>query len=145
MFGTRFATLSDRRAPLFTAIAVISLAFGIGANTAIFTLLDQDSSAAVAGKGAAATRTADHARTALRQQLGRQRDFVPDVQGFSRQQSGLLGDVPPPIDASLGYGNHTERVSGELVSGSYFPVLGVERTSGAQSLRVTIACPAVIR
>ena len=37
----RYALRGFRRAPLFTAIAVISLAFGIGANTAIFTLLDQ--------------------------------------------------------------------------------------------------------
>jgi len=30
-----------RHAPLFTAVAVLSMAFGIGANTAMFTLVDQ--------------------------------------------------------------------------------------------------------
>ena len=37
----RFALRSLRKAPMFTAVAVLSLAMGIGANTAIFTLIDQ--------------------------------------------------------------------------------------------------------
>ena len=30
-----------RKAPVFTAVAILTLALGIGANTAVFTLLDQ--------------------------------------------------------------------------------------------------------
>src|SRR5438045_9635342 len=37
----KYTWRSLRRAPMFASVAVISLALGIGANTAIFSLLDQ--------------------------------------------------------------------------------------------------------
>src|ERR1700691_3083758 len=37
----QFALRAFRNSPVFTAVALLSLALGIGANTAIFTLLDQ--------------------------------------------------------------------------------------------------------
>ena len=37
----RLAIRGLRRSPLFTTVAILSLALGIGANSAIFTLIDQ--------------------------------------------------------------------------------------------------------
>src|SRR5438046_10311733 len=37
----RLAIRGLRRSPLFASVAIVSLALGIGANTAIFTLIDQ--------------------------------------------------------------------------------------------------------
>ena len=38
--GVRYAVRSLAKSPLFAAVAVLSLALGIGANTAVFTMLD---------------------------------------------------------------------------------------------------------
>jgi hypothetical protein len=37
----RFTIRAFKKSPVFVAVAVLSLALGIGANTAIFTLVDQ--------------------------------------------------------------------------------------------------------
>src|SRR5215831_14561045 len=41
IFDLMFALRTLRRSPLFTLVSVLSLALGIGANTAIFSLMDQ--------------------------------------------------------------------------------------------------------
>jgi hypothetical protein len=60
-----FRTLA--RTPDFTAIAVLTLAFGIGANSAIFTLLDQVLLRLLPVKDPPAARAAHDARASLRQ------------------------------------------------------------------------------
>src|SRR3989442_4296353 len=41
IFDLRYAVRILAKSPIFSTVAILSLAFGIGANTAIFTLLDQ--------------------------------------------------------------------------------------------------------
>src|SRR5580658_9718541 len=41
LLDLRFSLRAIRRSPLFASVAILSLALGIGANTAIFTLMDQ--------------------------------------------------------------------------------------------------------
>lgn len=127
----RYGLRGFRKAPLFTVIAILSLAFGIGANTAIFSLLDQvilrllpvkDPQQLVEFKMRGQHYGSNWGMNAISYPM--YRDFRDHNQVFS----GMFCRFP--IEVSLGYGGHTERVGGELVSGNYFPVLGVEPALG---------------
>ncbi len=127
----RYALRGFRRAPLFTAVAVLSLAFGIGANTAIFSLLDQvllrllpvkhpDQLALLTMRGS--HYGSNWGMNAISYPM--YKDFRDNNQVFS----GMFCRFP--IETSLGFDNRTERVAAELVSGTYFPVLGVNAALG---------------
>jgi predicted permease len=127
----RYALRTFRRTPLFTAVAILSLAFGIGANTAIFTLLDQILLRFLPVKHpeqlVLLTMRGPHygsnwGMNAISYPM--YKDFHDNNQVFS----GMFCRFPIPV--SLGYGNRTQRVSAELVSGTYFPVLGVGAAIG---------------
>src|SRR6516162_8708839 len=127
----RYGFRSLRKNLLFTVVAVLTLAFGIGANTAIFSLMDQvllqllpvkhpEQLVLVAERG---IRFGDSwGDNDISYPM--YRDFRDGNQIFS----GMFCRFPTSI--SLGYGDRTERVSAELVSGSYFPVLGVTPAIG---------------
>jgi predicted permease len=127
----RYGFRSLRKNPLFTVVAVLTLAFGIGANAAIFSLMDQvllqllpvkypEQLVVVAERG---IRFGDSwGENDISYPM--YRDFRDHNQVFS----GMFCRFPTGI--SLGYGDRTERVDAELVSGSYFPVLGVTAAIG---------------
>jgi predicted permease len=127
----RYAFRSLLKSPVFTLVAVLTLAFGIGANTAIFSLMDQvllqllpvkhpEQLVLVAERG---TRFGDSwGDNDLSYPM--YRDFRDGNQVFS----GMFCRYPTIV--SLGYGDRTDRVAVELVSGSYFPVLGVTAAVG---------------
>src|SRR5215469_10784856 len=146
----RFAVRNLRRSPLFTFVAISSFALGIGANTAVFTLLDQlilrllpvhDPQQLVmiwsTGPHMGNNNGARAASYPMYQ------DFQQKAQAFSyvfcRYQTPL----------SVTFNGRTERVASELVSGNYFQALGVKPALGrvftpAQDDRVYKGHPSVV-
>ena len=125
----RFGFRMLLKAPAFTAIAVLTLALGIGANTAIFGLVNALLLRPLGG-------VAEPDRLV---QLGRQyveKNYLSDssypdyldYRGANTMMSGLA--VISPTAFHLSALGETERVEGELVSGNYFEVLGVTASRG---------------
>ena len=127
----RFALRSLRKAPVFSAVAALSLALGIGANTAIFTLLDQLILRLLPVKNPAELVLLDSQGNHFGNNRGANSFSYPMYKDFeARNQvfAGILARVASPV--SMSFHGRTERAAGELVSGSYFKVLGVPAAIG---------------
>src|SRR5215467_5578778 len=120
-----------RRSPLFTLVAVLTLAFGIGANTAIFSLMDQVLLQLLPVKHPEQLVLVAQRGIRFGDSWGDNDISYPmyrDLRDGNQVFSGMFCRFPTSV--SLGFGDRTERVSAELVSGSYFPVLGVTAAIG---------------
>ncbi len=129
----RYAIRSLRKAPLFTAIAVISMSFGIAANTAVFTLVDQvilrqlpverpDTLVQVAAPNTESYGGGMGDGTELSYAM--YKDLRDGNQVFDGMFCRMFSSM------RVGYAGSTEQVNGELVSGTYFPLLGVKPVMG---------------
>ncbi len=127
----RYSLRSFRKAPVFTAVAVLSLALGIGANTAIFSLVDQlilrllpvrDPQQLVLLAGVGRHYGGNNGINALSYPM------YQDLRDRNQVFNGMMCRYRffPAISA----GGETENVLGELVSGNYFPLLGVGASAG---------------
>src|ERR1017187_8545408 len=130
----QFSLRTLRRSPLFSIVAVLSLALGIGANTAIFSLLDQVTLRALP--------VADPQRlvvlhTEYRAPGSATSDSNEPV--FSYPMYRDLRDRDPAFSgviARMGAGvtltrqGSAEQASAEMVSGNFFQVLGVGAAIG---------------
>ena len=142
--AVRHAARSVRRNPAFTFVAVLTLALGIGANTAVFTLIDQlllrplpvkepDTLVLVSanplpkfgfrfGEGGG----------------GRRPDGKPTYQSSHELFTALSERVPAFAEcfaqctrpASVLVGDAPNDLWGQLVSGNYFAVLGIKAAAG---------------
>jgi predicted permease len=138
-FGLLEAVIQDcgyvlrqlRKSPVFATAAILTLAIGIGANVAIFSLVDhlilrllpvQDPQRVVALVG-----------------MGK---FYGDSQGYSPSSYPMYEDIRDhnqvfsqtmcrrPRDFTVSISSESEVVSGESVSGNYFPLLGIRPAVG---------------
>ena len=118
----RYAARTLRKSPGFTCVVVLTLALGIGATTAIFSLLD-----AVIFKSLPVRNPGELVL------VGRSRLMYPVFQAF-RQHSDIFVDLLAtsgitPLDVEVQNGTR-ERTNVSLVSGSYFSTLGVRAAIG---------------
>ena len=123
----RLALRRLRHNPGFTFIAVLTLALGIGANTAIFSAIN-----AVLLRPLPVERSSE--LVSLNQVIASETVpaiSYPDYRDFRDRNnvfSGLIVYRIAPI--GLGLAGETQRVWAYLVSGNYFQVLGVNATRG---------------
>jgi predicted permease len=131
MQDIRYGARQLRRNPGFTIVAALSLALGIGANTAIFTLFDQvllrllplkNPQELVQIQWRGERNAASIGGTTVSY------PFYRDIRDRNRVFSGVMCRFP--LDLSVARRGQTERVAGELVSGNYFQVLGVSAALG---------------
>jgi len=131
LFDVRFALRNLRRSPLFTLVAVVSLALGIGANTAIFTLMDQLMLRLLPVSRPEQLVMIWPNGPHMGNNRGDRKTSYPMYQDF-QQKAQAFSDVfcqyGTPL--SIGFGGQTERVDAELVSGNYFQALGVKPAIG---------------
>ena len=127
----RFALRHLLKNPAFTCVAVLSLALGIGANTAIFSLVD-----AVLVKMLPVKHPEQLVALDSFTPRGEQRDFsYPLFQHLRDRASSFSGifaasDGTSRMAMSLPGSDNTEQVEVQKVSGEYFQVLGVDAFVG---------------
>jgi predicted permease len=127
----RFALRTFRKSPVFVAVALLSLALGIGANTAIFTLIDQlmlrllpvkhpEQLVTLWGRGSHYGGNNGQYKLSYPMYI----DFRDKNQVFD----SMFGSWDTALN--LSFDGRTERIAGQLVTGSYFPGLGVGAALG---------------
>jgi predicted permease len=126
-----FALRTLRRTPGFTLVAVLTLALGIGANTAIFTLLNKVLLRLLPVKDPHSLVMLTMRGKHYGSNWGSNAISYPmykDFQAHNEVFSGMMAHFP--TYAGVAIGNSAERVKVELVSGTFFDVLGVTTALG---------------
>ncbi len=126
----RYALRIMRRTPGFTAVAVLSLALGIGANTAIFSLINTLMLRLLA------VRDPEQLVELLQKYPGEPRgngfwswQSYEHFRDYNHVFSGLIGFGASHFSVR-GKGLEPEALNGAYVVGKFFPVLGVEAAIG---------------
>jgi predicted permease len=124
----RYGLRTLRRNPLFASVAVVTLALGIGANTAIFSLAD-----AVLLRTLPISTPRD---LVMLRQAGAGRDILPFTSAaaedlaVSRDVLSGLAAFRPVLNTHVSVNGETELAHMQAVSGNYHAVLGIRAVIG---------------
>src|SRR5271156_5292840 len=131
----RYALRQLAKSPGFAAVAIITLALGIGANTAIFSLLDQALLRNLPVKDADRLVILQFAGSFHGHTSSRTDDsfyfsypMYRDLRDHNSVFAGLIATDWAQVGVQ--YHNQPELVTAELVSGNYFDVLGIQPALG---------------
>ena len=127
----KYSLRSLRKSPVFLSVAILSLALGIGANTAIFTLIHQlilqplpvrnpEELVMLAGRGK--HYGGNNGRDKLSYPMYR------EIRDQNQVFSGMFCTFPQTVSAT--FQGRTELIGADFVSGNYFPVLGISAAAG---------------
>ncbi|HEY2352610.1 MAG TPA: ABC transporter permease [Candidatus Acidoferrum sp.] len=130
----RYGLRTLRKNPGFTAVAVLSLALGIGANTTIFTVINATLLNALPVRDLPRLVQMDTVdrqtlvTTARAEKMGMS---FPNFQDY-RRDNQVFTDLAAMLPAQLTWSGSAEprQVQGELVSANYFDVLGIRPSLG---------------
>src|SRR5262245_57926179 len=124
----RYAARMLARSPVFTAIAILSLALGIGANTAIFSLVN-----ALLLRTLPVSHPEQLVLLTSFSRDYRVGDFAyPDYERLRDRNHAFSGMLAASSGnrVEVGSGERTDRAQVQIVTGNYFSVLGVPALHG---------------
>jgi len=132
----RYGLRQLRRNPGFTAVAVLTLALGIGANVAIFSLIDQAILRSLPVQHPeqlvvvnSTEQKGGHTSTDYSLEASFSYPMYKDLRDKNRVFSGLIACFPY-VDVNVAWQGKPERAVSELVSGNFFQVLGARPVLG---------------
>ncbi len=127
----RYAVRNLGRSPMFTLVALLSLALGIGANSAVFTIADQVLLRLLPVQHAPSLVLFNTSGPQSGMVWGSNRFSHPMFLDF-RDHNAVFDGVAARFGTSLGmtWQNHSELIQAEIVSGTWFDTLGVATVLG---------------
>ena len=142
----RYGMRMLRKNPVFATIAILTLGLGIGANTAIFTLINAVMLRSLPVKNPDQLVLFSRSNIEGKDWLSFPYPFYREVRDQNTVFAGLI--CQSGMSPSLSVNGSSERVSGELVSGNFFEVLRIKPYIGrlftAEDDRVSGGHPVVV-